>query len=306
MNTILSLLTENNVKRIVVEKENVVDTKVENNHQSISLNLQISVEYVHQSDVGTSMTFGEYILDWLYNVKANELKPSSFDRKEQTVKYQVIPHIGDIDMHNLSAEDIQKMINALKKEYSYSTIKKAYECVNACLKYAVKRRFLPYNVAESVVIPKNLEREISDVQCFTDDKVEKIEKEAVRCYKNGKRIYRMGEIVILIVNTGLRIGEALALEWSDINFRKKTLKVRKNMVYVKSRSDNGKAYQYIKQKSTKTKKGSRIVPLNSAAIRALISLKGINGNTPYVFATSKGNRVTPRVYAGARTALTRT
>ena len=294
MNTILSLLAENNVKRIIVEKEDVVDTKVVDNHQSISLNLQISVEYAHQDNVSAVRTFGEYITEWLYNVKANELKPSSFDRKEQTVKYQVIPYIGDKDIYGLTADDIQNMINALKKEYSYSTIKKAYECVNACLKYAVKRRYLPYNVAESVIIPKNLQRENNDVHCFTDDEVDKIEEEAVRCYKNGKRIYRMGEIVILIVNTGLRIGEALALEWSDINFKKKTLKVRKNMVYVKSRSDSGKAYQYIKQKSTKTKNGSRIVPLNSAAIRALISLKGINGKTPYVFATSKGNRVTPR------------
>ena len=294
MNTILALLKEKSVKKIIVEKEDVVDTKVINNHQSICLNLQISVEYANQESSCTVMTFREYILDWLYNVKANELKPSSFDRKEQTVKYQVIPHIGDKDMYDLTADDVQKMINALKKEYSYSTIKKAYECVNACLKYAVKKRILPYNVAESVIIPKNLEREKSDIQCFTDDEVEKIEKEAVRCYKNGKRIYRMGEIAILIVNTGLRIGEALALEWSDINFKKKTLKVRKNMVYVKSRSDSGKAYQYIKQTSTKTKHGSRIVPLNSAAIRALISLKGINGKTPYVLATSKGKRVTPR------------
>ena len=294
MNTILSLLTEKNVKKIIVEKEDVVDAKVVNNHQSINLNLQISVEYEQQNKSCAVMTFGQYILDWLYNVKVNELKPSSFDRKEQIIKYQVIPYIGDKDMYDLTADDIQNMINALKKEYSYSTIKKAYECVNACLKYAVKKHYLQYNVAESVVIPKNLRLEKNDVHCFTDDEVEKIEKESVRCYKNGRRIYRMGEIAIFIVNTGLRIGEALALEWSDINFKKKTLKVRKNMVYVKSRSDNGKAYQYIKQKTTKTKNGSRIVPLNSAAIRALISLKGINGKTPYVFATSKGNRITPR------------
>lgn len=124
MNTILALLKEKSVKKIIVEKEDVVDTKVINNHQSISLNLQISVEYAHQENACAVMTFGEYILDWLYNVKANELKPSSFDRKEQTVKYQVIPHIGDIDLYELTADNIQRMINALKKEYSFSTIKK--------------------------------------------------------------------------------------------------------------------------------------------------------------------------------------
>lgn len=294
MNTILALLKEKSVKKIIVEKEDVVDTKVINNHQSISLNLQISVEYAHQENACAVITFGEYILDWLYNVKANELKPASFDRKEQTIKYQIIPYIGQMSITDLTADDIQKMINALKKKYSFSTIKKTYECINSCLKYAVKRRDLPFNVAESVITPKNMEREKSDVKCFSEDELKRIEAEAVKCYNNGKRIYRMGEIVIFLADTGLRIGEALALEWTNINFKKKTVTVRQNMVFVKDRNSTDKSYKYIKQRSTKTKKGSRIVPLTAAAIRALMSLKAINGSTKYVFATSTGKRVYPR------------
>lgn len=294
MNTILSLLSDDNVNKIIVEKQNVINTSVTEDKKSIRLDLQICVEYVNQENPHTSITVEQYINDWLYNVKANELKPASFDRKEQTVKYQIIPHIGKIPISDLSSDDIQRMINSLKKDYSFSTIKKTYECINSCLKYAVKRRDLPYNVADSVIIPKNLEREKSDVKWFSEDELQRIETEAVRCYKNGKRVYRMGEIVIFLANTGLRIGEALALEWKDINFKKKRVTVRQNMVFVKDRDNSEKAYKYIKQRSTKTKKGSRIVPLNAAAIRALISLKGINGSTKFVFATSTGKRVYPR------------
>ncbi|WP_294755077.1 site-specific integrase [uncultured Ruminococcus sp.] len=139
-----------------------------------------------------------------------------------------------------------------------------------------------------------MEREKSDVKCFSEDELQRIEAEAVKCYNNGKRIYRMGEIVIFLADTGLRIGEALTLEWTNINFKKKTVTVRQNMVFVKDRKSTDKSYKYIKQCSTKTKKGSRIVPLTAAAIRALMSLKGINGSTKYVFATSTGKRIYPR------------
>lgn len=294
MDTILSLLSDENVNKIIVEKQNVINTSVTEDKKSIRLDLQICVEYANADNAHESITVEQYINNWLYNVKVNELKPTSFDRKEQTIKYQIIPYIGKLPINDLSSDDIQEMINGLKKDYSFSTIKKTYECINSCLKYAVKRRDLPFNVAESVIIPKNLEREKNGVKCFSEGELNRIEAEAVKCYKNGKRIYRMGEIVIFLADTGLRIGEALALEWKDINFKKKTVTVRKNMVFVKDRDDTEKAYKYIKQRSTKTKKGSRIVPLTAAAIRALMSLKGINGSTKYVFATGKGKRVYPR------------
>ena len=232
MNTILSLLTDDNIEKIIVKRQDITDTKLSENQKLVNLNLQICVEYASQKSE-KSVTVSDYINKWLNDVKVNDLKPSSFDRKEQTIKYQVLPYIGNISIYDLTSDDVQNMINDLKaSSYSYSTIKKAYECINSCLKYAVKRRDLAFNVAESVIIPKNLKREKSDIECFSDDEIRRIEAEAVKCYKNGKRIYRMGEIVIFLVNTGLRIGEALALEWADIDFKTRKAHIRKNMVYV--------------------------------------------------------------------------
>ena len=86
---------------------------------------------------------------------------------------------------------------------------------------------------ECVVIPKNKEKSKNDIHFFTAEEAEKIKNESVSCYKNGKRIYRLGELIIFLLNTGLRIGEALALKWSDIDLKKKKVNVRRNVVYVK-------------------------------------------------------------------------
>lgn len=297
MNIVSSLLTEPNVKKILIEKENVISE--ETNENSRQINLNVSIKIIYDDSCGEcqeNVTVKDYLEYWLYDFKSNELKSSSFDRKEQTIKYQVLPYIGDITLHRLKSEDIQHMINKLKQKYSYSTVKKAYECIKGCLQFAVNKRELSFNVADCVILPKNIQRKKSSIRFFNQEQIQIIEEEAVKCYKNGKRIYRIGEIIIFLLNVGLRIGEALALEWSDIDFDKKYVKIRKNVVFVKVRDESNSSYNYhiVEQNAPKTKSGNRIVPLNSAALKALKSLYAINGKHKYVFSTSNGNRVYPR------------
>ncbi len=67
-------------------------------------------------------------------------------------------------------------------------------------------------------------------------------------------------------------------------------------MFVKVRDESNSSYNYhiVEQNAPKTKSGNRIVPLNSAALKALKSLYAINGKHKYVFSTSNGNRVYPR------------
>lgn len=298
---ITDLLNLDNIKSISIEKEKIISTEFTSaNEKIINMNLVVQIIYNSEDNMEDpqEITVGEYIKNWLYNIKLNELKPSSFDRIEQTVTHQILPYIGDIPLIKLSSDDIQDMINTLRNKYSYSTIKKTYEGINSCLKYALRKHDVHYNAAECVVIPKNMEKSKNDIHFFTAEEAEKIKNESVSCYRNGKRIYRLGELIIFLINTGLRIGEALALKWSDIDLKKQTVNVRGNVVYVKKRDKDSpketSGYNWKEQSSTKTRSGSRIVPLNSEAIRALTSLKGINGRYDLVFSNAKGNRTHAR------------
>lgn len=92
---------------------------------------------LHKNDgtVVQKNTVESYMRNWLHSVKSNELKPKSFDRLEQTIVYQIIPHIGNLQIAAIQADDVQKMLNTLKVEgKSYSTIKKAYDAVNECFR----------------------------------------------------------------------------------------------------------------------------------------------------------------------------
>ena len=232
----------------------------------------------------------EYCDNWLQNVQSNILKPSSYDRKEITLENQVYPLIGDICMSQVSFDDIQDMINELKKQdLSYSTIKKAYEAINGCFKYALIKGDINKNPCIGVTLPKNLKHQDGDIKFYTEKQVELLLNQSTIKYNNGKSKYRLGYGIQLLLYTGLRIGEALALTWEDVDIQNKTIKINKNLKQVKNRDD-----KIIIQSSTKTNSGTRIVPLNNKSIEALKQIKEITGQYKYVFSTETGNNVSSR------------
>lgn len=99
---------------------------------------------------------------------------------------------------------------------------------------------------------------------------EQLRKLLDSCYKHSNKL---GDLVLLAVNTGLRRTELLLLRWSDVDLQNKTI--------------------FVRAENTKTKT-SRVVPLNLSSIRALLGRrlefyeKGKNNFESLVFpATSK-------------------
>lgn len=50
--------------------------------------------------------------------------------------------------------------------------------------------------------------------------------------KSSVYYYRYAPIMIMLMYTGLRVGEALALTWDDINFKEKLIEVNKSIIYI--------------------------------------------------------------------------
>lgn len=241
-------------------------------------------------------TVQQYMTRWLNENKKNELKPKSFDRLEQTLTYQVFPKIGHLQVAALQADDVQKMLNDLKADgKSYSTVKKAYDAVNECFRTGVVQRTVIFNPALGVTIPAKKQFGISQIKFHDSDSVKKICDAALSTYKDGKRVYRIGDGIILDLHTGLRIAELAALKWDDVDFDKKVLYVESTRVVVKNRDSIADTkYITIEQDSTKSKAGAREVELNDSAVAALTRLKDITGNTDYVLSTREGNPISIR------------
>jgi integrase len=181
------------------------------------------------------------------------------------------------------------MLNELKKDgKAYSTIKKAYDAVNSCFKLGIEKRTVSNNPAVGVIIPNRKLFPVQKIPFYTQEEAKRLIEQATICWPNGTRRYPLGSFVPLIINTGLRMGELLALKWDeDIDFENKTLTVHKNISLVKNRKeDPEKKYELLLQDSVKTDAGQdRSIPLNEQAINALLDLKSVTGNSPFVMTT---------------------
>ena len=228
------------------------------------------------------LTVEEFMLNWLRNVERVHLKPKSYDRKEQAIRLHVLPYIGKINAHELTNSDVQSMVISLMDEgFQLSTIRQARYAVSAAYKWGMQyeQRIVDHNPAIGITMPTAQSLPPEEVVYFTQDEAEKLIEAAYATYSDGTPIYRLGAVVELIINTGLRQAEVLALQWDDVatldNFSKLT--VKRSVVHArdytsKNEGDNRPNYRYITQESAKTRAGHRTLRLNDAARHALWEL----------------------------------
>ena len=257
----------------------------------------------------------EYIEQWLYRYVLGNVEDSTFDRYENTYLHHIKETIGNIQLGSIKAIDIQNLLDAKmgkrddngyckgKKALSYSSTIKIKELLNQCFKHAVKHKEMDSNPVELILMPKRKLYPVKTKEAYslTDDEMQAIKAVADKVRKNGQPLYRYAWVYMVILNTGLRVGEAIALEWEAIDFDKKIMKVYEAVQSnVKMRDEDGKSInkRHSPLSDTKTEDGMRTVTLNNTAITYLTLLKEYAEKhkikTSYVAYTDKGTRVSAR------------
>jgi integrase len=240
-------------------------------------------------------TFRQFSEEWLRVAVKPKIKPTSYDRKIITLENQVYKYIGGVRIDKLTHSQIQNMINDLSESgLSYSTVKKAYEAVSGCMRYYRIKTLTSYNPCEGITLPELKKRESSDIKFFTPEERKSIVEEATRKYETGVSVYRLGWAFVLLLYSGMRVGELCALTWSDIDFERKTINICKNAIEIREVDENGKAHYVLKtQNSTKTRSGTRIIPMTEKAYNALSELQNITGDCEYIISSSNRERIRP-------------
>lgn len=190
-------------------------------------------EYKKEMALGTNesikMTVSQYIERWLIDYKLNSLKPASYDRMESVLNNYVKDTIGIYQMGNLTSNDIQKLINEKCKTLSYSSVKKIIELLIPCFKHSVLVGDINKNPCDAVSLPRqnSMAVKTKTIDILTEDEINVIKQSADYIMNSKSRKHKHAPVFVMILNTGIRCGEALALEWSDIDFEKKVIHISK-------------------------------------------------------------------------------
>lgn len=253
----------------------------------------------------TNETLTVAMQNWLEVYKQPEVKPSSYDRLHITFTSQIQQmDIAGRVWKKIETDDLQQAVNALvEKNYSWSTIKKAYDMLNAFYKFQTQRECLLRNPMEQCKMParENVLRPEKEIVYMSEQQVREFSKEALSyAYGSSKLKYRYGPAFVFLIYTGLRVGELCALQWKDFDLEKKTVSITKNLMEIYNRdygAGREKAAQYTTKISTTKTRSTRIVPLNQ---KALIAYELMQQAAPYkdpddyVLCTARRKPATPR------------
>lgn len=244
----------------------------------------------------------DHIAAWLVG-KYKIQKRSTYDRLESTVTNQILPAFGEMYLDEISTEYAQSILDDYADYYSYSTLTKTYQCLNAFLKDAQRHHIIVENPMDLIVMPKNDGRTLRDIVVYSPDECARIVDTAMQ-YKNSKLQDPLAPLLPFLLHTGLRIGEALALRWADVDEVNHFVRIRKNVKVVKNRNggSNEPHYIIVEDNTPKTKSSLRTVPLNHSALAALEALPSLHNPTELIFPMRNGNHLS---YASARRMLER-
>jgi integrase len=196
-------------------------------------------------------TLNEYLDHWLAAAAKPRLQASTLQDYVGQLDRYVRPSLGGLKLTAVTPVAIQRVYgDMLAGGLSARTVRLTHAILGNALKQAVKWRLLPLNPAEAVDLPKRAREEMRAMT----------EAEAAR-YLVAARDSHHGVLLAVLLTTGLRPSEALALQWSDVDLPAARLSVRRKIARKPGGWEVG---------APKTAKSRRVVdlPAGTAALLA--------------------------------------
>lgn len=234
--------------------------------------------YVDPSDISLIT----WCKEWYETYKEATIKANTKEKYQTSIKRLEKDDLANIRLRDLSLELLQKYYNSLKKQgKSSETIRATHMLINGALEKAEGTNRIIKNPARHVIIPRDDREEgEKEARALTEKECKEFMSEMGR-----RSHYYM--FALFMENTGLRPGETIALNRSDLDIEHRKVKVNKTYVRVLKSVQN----------STKTRSSKRVVPIPENIIKLMneYMLKQNNKKrSAPLFQTLKGTRISPR------------
>lgn len=168
---------------------------------------------------------------------------------------RAIAEFGDHPICEIEVSDVQTYINRLAlQKYAFKTVKSALGVLSLIFDHAILVKEITRNPCDFTKIPKGLERKERELP--SEEQIQKV-IDGINCH--------FGEFAYLLLFTGLRRGEALALRAENIDFENKLIQIRQSVYFKSNRPEI---------KLPKTQAGARDVFLLDRLIPILKGKKG--------------------------------
>jgi len=187
------------------------------------------------------VTISKWLDEWMEVYQKGTISPNFYARRQDLIRIHIKPAIGDKPLLKLKPVDIKKFYNDLEKNgrkpakkknkkiiplpkdappgLATGTIRQIHNILNPAMKQAVKEGLVPKNVVADVTPPKVVKTRAAN----------SLNKQEAKVYLDTLKGQRLYAAFVVELTTGLRRGELLGLQWTDLNWDTGALKIRRQI-----------------------------------------------------------------------------
>lgn len=167
----------------------------------------------------TKVTFNDFSKTWLETYAEGRVRASTHLRYKQLLQVHLLPYFADFNLNTIHAEDVQKYLSVKLKEgkVSPTTINRTRTLLREMFKHAIQWEYLRENPAQYVAPLRIHRREMnflnhSEIELFLN----------VIPHDHYA-------LFLMLILTGMRLGEALGAKWSNLDLNRKQYFVRESL-----------------------------------------------------------------------------
>ena len=227
-------------------KKNAMDTKK-----------KLEDQYKKKQSV---MTFKDVALKW-FEVDAKQNKPATIERYEELLNKKILPVFGNKPIEEkykdrIKRADIRRFLIALHddgKGLSKSSIGLVKIVISGVYNYAIDEELIQKNLTTGIMRRIKFNESKKEMEVYTPEELNIFLDYCKNKYPIEYPFF------LCLFRTGIRLGEALALEWNDIDWNERKIKIQRSF--------------RRKEISTTKNKQSRVVDISKELYETLKKLK---------------------------------
>lgn len=165
-----------------------------------------------------TLTLDEWYSVWFNQVKIHKIKETSIAPMKRVYKRTFGFYLGSQRIKNIKPLNIQQSLNAMHESgIATSTLKDALVQVRDCMEYALANQLVLTNPCIAIEIPWSIPKSEEEIALTQEEQNDFLSYMEDSWYK---------ELFYFMCLSGVRVGEAGALKWSNVDFERKTITIK--------------------------------------------------------------------------------
>jgi integrase len=217
------------------------------------------------------VTFADYAAEWIESYQGRTsrgIRPETLDDYRADLEDRAVPFFGRTQLAAIEPRDVKRYAAQLAgRGLSPGSVRNLLAPVRALLATAFEEGLIRSNPAAGLrIIQRVEEADEPQTKALTTDELRTLLDEVPDDWR---------PFFTFLAHSGLRISEAIALTWADVDFGKRRVDVRRRLY--RGRLD-----------SPKSRYGRRAVPISAGLSQTLWRLRGASADEAPVFASRAG------------------